>query len=125
MKRDARLRQLSSDHHHALVLAKRATAGEMSADEVRARFDAELAPHFAIEEEILLPALREAGAAELADRTAADHAAIRAALDADALGDFAERLTAHVRFEERELFPISEEQLPGSVLDAIEARTPR
>ena len=62
------------------------------------------------------------------ERTEADHASLRAlALAArggrrDGLVAFAERLTDHVRFEERELFPCCEARLPAAVLDAVEQR---
>lgn len=136
MKRDARLRGLSSEHHRALVLARTLTTliGEGRADEAARRlvegFDRELEPHFRVEEELLLPALRDAGEPELVARTEADHAfmraqasAARAGGDADALA-FAERLTEHVRFEERELFPRCEATLPAAVLDAVARRSP-
>lgn len=130
MKRDERLAGLSSDHHQALVLARRIEAGALSLIEVVARFDAELAPHFAIEEELLLPALRAIGVSDLARRTADDHAKIRDALsraqtgDARALADFAALLAAHVRFEERELFPACEGRLEASVLQEVARRKP-
>ncbi|MCA9774776.1 MAG: hemerythrin domain-containing protein, partial [Myxococcales bacterium] len=70
MKRDPRLHGLSSDHHHALHLARRAVEtarGARGEDpvalrrEARAIFTEELAPHFAVEERILFPALAAAG----------------------------------------------------------------
>ena len=68
MQRDPRLRKLSSDHHHALVLARRLTtlAGDARAVEearetLALAFERELAPHFRIEEDLLLPALHAAG----------------------------------------------------------------
>jgi hypothetical protein len=130
MKRDARLHALSSDHHHALVLARRieraavASVAEAAAD-LRGHFDRELAPHFAVEERVLLPALRLAGLDALAERTLADHASLREHLAAAERGEhprllaFAALLTEHVRFEERELFPACEERLPGAVLDEV------
>lgn len=117
MKRDPRLRELSVDHHHALVVARRAP--ERDAAWLREVFAAELAPHFAIEEERLLPALDRAGGGELVARTLDDHAALRAHVAAGDLHAFAERLVAHVRFEERELFPACEERLDAATLDAI------
>jgi hemerythrin-like domain-containing protein len=131
MRRDPRLRDLSSEHHQALVLARRAsTAPEPQVPEtwaeVRRRFDAELAPHFAIEERLMLPALDAAGEAALAARTRADHEALRALLTGDddavaRLRAFGALLAEHVRFEERELFPTAEARLPADVLDAIAA----
>ena len=120
MKRDARLIGLSSEHHHALVLARRATRNELTLDEAQRRFDEELAPHFPTEEQILLPALRSAGAVELADRTRAEHVEIRAALGRADLAELGRLLTEHVRFEERELFPACEALLSPSVLDAVD-----
>jgi hypothetical protein len=134
MKRDPRLQGLSSEHHQALVLARSLAGIDAPAwDAGRAarfgaRFDAELEPHFRIEEELLLPALRRAGEAALADRTEADHAFLRdraaaaRAGDAEAARALGERLHAHVRFEERELFPCCEALLPGEVLDEVARR---
>ncbi len=131
MRRDPRLRELSSEHHQALVLARRAlTATPPQAPEiwaeVRRRFYAELEPHFEIEERLLLPALEAAGYVALAARTRADHAhlrRLRAGDDDDhgRLQTFGDLLAAHVRFEERELFPAAEACLPPEVLEAVAA----
>lgn len=139
MKRDTRLRRLSSEHHHALVLARELSRHVASHApdapvvlDLRGRFDRELEPHFRVEEAILLPALRAIGEHALVARLEADHSALRAHLAAAERGDaghvasFAERLVEHVRFEERELFPRCEAALPGAVLDAVEgASAPR
>ncbi len=135
MIRDPRLRGLSSEHHAALVLARRVGRTlEWTEDEGASlfrRFERELAPHFRVEEDLLLPALREAGAAHLADRIAGDHAHLRTAVAAARAGDgaaaraFGERLEAHVRFEERELFPMCEELLADAVLDEVARRAPK
>jgi hypothetical protein len=136
MKRDARLHPLSSDHHHALVLARKAHRAAASAEAstiadaaraVREAFERELDPHFRIEEELLLPALEVAGEHEAVRRTLEDHASLRGGLEAlgsaKGLADFASRLEAHVRFEERELFEIAQSKLSEDVLATIEART--
>jgi hemerythrin-like domain-containing protein len=136
MKRDPRLCGLSSDHHRALVLARslveRAAADTLDAEAARdlaTRFEHELEPHFRIEEEVLLPAITLAGEAGLVERTEEDHALLRARAAwagggrIDGLVAFAERLTEHVRFEEHELFPFCEANLPASVLDEIARRT--
>lgn len=135
MKRDVRLQALSSDHHHALALARRLldllAAGQAEASlarEVEACFAADLEPHFRIEEEVLLPGLRAAGAPALVQRTEADHEALRRAAAAISAGDldqiaaFADRLLAHVRFEERELFPCCEACLDGEALEEASRR---
>jgi hypothetical protein len=108
MKRDPRLQPLSRDHHHALVLARRATRGALGIAEVRRAYDAELAPHFAVEESALLPALYAAGRTDLADRMLHEHHEIQAALAREDLSSFGRLLTDHVRFEERDLFPAYE-----------------
>lgn len=140
MKRDPRLRGLSSEHHHALVLARRVraqatswTAADDGAD-LADRFARELAPHFALEESVLLTALHASGDAALialATRTEEDHAflrqsiaAARGAASEAILLAFADRLEAHVRFEERELFPACEAYLAASVLDEVARRAP-
>jgi hemerythrin-like domain-containing protein len=136
MRRDPRLHGLSSDHHQGLVLARTLARheGAWTVDDGAAlarRFEAELEPHFRVEEEVLLPALRAAGAAELVDRTEADHVVLRAHVVAAARGDggaaraFGERLHDHIRFEERELFPACEARLAGAVLDEVARRAPK
>lgn len=139
MKRDPRLVGLSREHHHALVLAvhlgKAVRAqGDLDAAtrELARRFRAEIEPHFRIEEEILLPALRALGADSraLVQRAEADHAWLRAgaaraeAGASDHLAAWAERLSAHVRFEERELFEHGQRVLPSPVLDALALARP-
>lgn len=136
MKRHPRLHGLSSQHHHGLVLAREVTgrvdagtADAAFAREVSARFDREVEPHFAVEEEVLVAALRAARELALVGRTEADHAFLRAQVAAardgrpEGLGAFAERLVDHIRFEERELFPRCEEILPAAVLEEADRRT--
>jgi hypothetical protein len=139
MQRDPRLRPLSSDHHHALVLARRASrAGERCGPtdpetmwrELVELFASELEPHFALEERLLLPALEEAGEVELVARARADHAALRACIGAAEAGDvcarlrtFGSLLTDHVRFEERRLLEVAQQRLSPGALDAIARAT--
>jgi hemerythrin-like domain-containing protein len=95
------------------------------------RFDTELEPHFRIEDEVLLPALRRVGAGSLAARTEADHAFLRTTVVAARQGEgtaaraFGERLSDHVRFEERELFPACEAALSADVLATVALRAPK
>ncbi len=134
MKRDPRLQDLSRDHHHALVLARQSRAAAKGTDAgvrdqlaaARTKFELDLLPHFAVEEELLLPALEAAGCVELVDRTRADHERLKALLDASEPGDDRERLRRfgqllrdHVRFEESELFPAAEERLDPGTLTAV------
>lgn len=115
MKRHPALRQLSSDHHAGLVLARKARqAAEGSAHDQRyawttlvARFHAELEPHFKLEEKGLLVALWRAGETALVERTLTEHEDMRGLIAQDRpenLARFGELLRVHIRFEERDLF---------------------
>lgn len=128
MKRDPRLRGLSSEHHHALVLARALLAAAESGkcmEDLSRRFQGELEPHFQVEERWLLSGLEAAGERDLVARTLEDHTFLRATVQAAQRGDpaamraFAERLQEHVRFEERTLFPACEALLPGDLLEAM------
>lgn len=132
MKRHPELLELSREHHTALSLVQRgrqavasrdAAALENVAQELERRFRDDLEPHFQEEETGWLPSLAAGGQAVLVNRTLAEHADLRrlaAALTADpaTTGLFCELLHAHVRFEERELFPALESYLPAAPLTA-------
>ena len=139
MKRDPRLHPLSHEHHQALVLARRATRAA-SADgdrqtevwnEVVRTFHQDLAPHFAIEEEVILPALDNESHAHLAQRTRDEHVELRRLVcdnpqeTKDRLASFGAFLHDHVRFEERELFPALEADGDDEVLEAVAAACKR
>jgi hemerythrin-like domain-containing protein len=126
MKRSPVLQPLSREHHTALALAKASERAARSGDEVQVRlacqrvihaFIDELEPHFQFEEVSLLPLLSSTATQPLVERTLADHRQLRGLLDAlrqsdaGALDSFGKCLTAHVRFEERELFPVFESLL--------------
>ena len=123
MKRSPFLQPLSREHHAALVLARACERAGRSgnADDVAAtcaralrEYAAQIEAHFDLEEQRLLPLLQGDAGQALVRRTLADHRALRALLDglrqndAAALARFGETLAAHVRFEERELFPAIE-----------------
>lgn len=123
MKRSKFLQPLSREHHAALVLAKACERAAQSEDEIQVRttckhatgvFRADLEPHFQIEEASLLPMLFGTESELLADRTLEDHKNLRSLInmvrlnDAKALGNFGKCLSDHVRFEERDLFPVLE-----------------
>ena len=132
MQRDPNLVRLSRDHHTGLVLAKRArelatteaTERCTAWTEMQARFANELEPHFQLEEQGLLPALRAAGEDVLVDRTLTEHAELRrliASADPSAPQRFGEALAAHIRFEEAGLFETAQRVLAADVLDALGA----
>src|SRR4051812_40055300 len=133
MKRHEALEQLSRDHHQALFQAMRLKrAGEEDAGTVLADFlDFWFSVghlHFRAEEEVLLPAYSAYAdaSAEPVVRVLVDHVEIRR--EAHELGGLKEdpeperlhalgaRLDAHVRHEERVLFPLIEEALPDDEL---------
>ena len=129
MKRSATLQPLSREHHTALSLAKTCERAAQSGDDDQVNkacqraiqaFSAELEPHFQFEEQSLLPLLHGVETRQLEQRTLADHQQLRELLDGlrqgntGALDRFGKCLSAHVRFEERELFPALESLLPAS-----------
>lgn len=130
MKRTPELTPLSHDHHQALFLAHRLRRAEEPNDANTAllRFwRTHGRRHFEIEEGILLPAwfALDAGADHvMAARVSAEHLTIRAfvrragskGVELIELQKAGELLAAHVRFEERELFPLIEERLDAEAL---------
>lgn len=130
MQRSPALQPLSREHHSALKLAKACerAAGSSNEAEVErvcrralAACASELKAHFETEEQALLPLLTGTPEQPLAERTLAEHRQLYTMLDglqrndAATLDRFGRCLAAHVRFEERELFPVVENRLrnPG------------
>lgn len=124
MKRDERLVELSREHHAALKLArqlKRAPSSRRERDALSQTVQAlriDLEFHFEDEEVRLLPVLWHCGRADLAERLCSEHVELRALLGEAVGGRALERLgkvlEAHVRFEEREMFPFLEAYWTGS-----------
>ena len=123
MKRSLVLQPLSREHHTALALAKACEQAAQSGDAALVRqacqraihaFADELEPDFQVEEQSLLPLLQGSETQPLVQRTLADHQQLRGLLEGlrqnevETLNSFGKYLTAHVRFEERELFPMIE-----------------
>jgi hypothetical protein len=134
VKRDPALVGLSHDHHQALYAAmrmRRATAADVGdvRDVVSAFWRDHGAEHFRIEEEVLLPAYASVGDPrdEAVVTVLVDHVWIRERmqrLQADALSqaelqELGERLDAHVRHEERVLFPLIEGTLAPDALATL------
>lgn len=135
MKRFSELRELSEDHHHGLVLARKAHQAASRGQElqvsrvwkeVEETFASELEPHFEIEEKYIGVPLRNAGELELVDRLHAEHKELRewfrseAGRSAADLALFGKLLERHIRIEERELFEAAQEQLDSQTLKAVE-----
>ena len=136
MKRHRALVELSRDHQHALAIAqglRRATTHDAphAAAAFQAFWNAEGRVHFRVEGEVLLPVFASRGDARhpAVVQVLVDHVEIRSAarrvttkaaslVELHQLGD---RLTAHVRLEERELFPLIEATLTECELDSLGA----
>jgi len=121
MLRDKNLVPLSRQHQHALALCVRIERASPIAvsdlaswqEEMVEHFRSEIGIHFAAEEQVLFPAAR--GFAELVlvvEELIAEHGELRAMferatgqkLSAGDLRDFAQKLSGHIRKEERVLF---------------------
>jgi hemerythrin-like domain-containing protein len=146
MKRTPELRTLSEDHHHGLVQARRlrkaAEADEADSAETVVKgfldfWQKDTALHFRKEEEVLLPVMARYGgdlSREPLVEMIQDHARIRGLvmqLSDEAIGgnvrpetlhEIGERLEAHIRLEERVVFPLIEESLSEAALTELAAR---
>lgn len=139
MKRHRTLVPLSHDHHYALVEARRLRcaaegSGSSTAASAFLRFFAsETVGHFRAEEELLFPTVvdfpeaREPIVQALLEhqRIRARAALLRDGLDdgralADTMRELGELLAAHVRHEERRLFPLIESLLDNRTLAELE-----
>jgi hypothetical protein len=143
MKRDDRLRMLSWDHHHGLVMSLRierelpdADADALAAlySDLVAFWSAGLLPHFRTENECLLARLvRHLPTSDEAIRkTQTDHLSLEALVvtmrdtESDdvrrsALAEFGASLKAHIRWEESVLFETTQQQLTEPEMDALGA----
>ncbi len=143
MKRHPSLRDLSVDHHHALVQAHRLQSADTDAQTQQATFDdfvrfwrEHTRPHFREEDEALLPFFARYGDIdqEPIRQMQREHILIRrdvAALLTMSAGDSSTRnaamqalgrqLEAHVRLEERVVFPLIEEALPEEAIFQLPA----
>lgn len=130
MKRDRNLRNLSSDHHQALTLTRKISAAikdrkdnpELIA-QVKTVFQNDLAPHFDLEEQAILPELTRAGEVALVNRTLEEHVELTRLVSGletpGYLKTFAELLKAHVKFEEKIVFETCQNVLDASALERI------
>jgi hemerythrin-like domain-containing protein len=134
MKRATELRNLSSDHHRALVFAKKAKAAASEENstisdiwqEIEHYYSTELKNHFHIEETYIGSQLESLGKTELVEQLFREHKAIRdffksdSSRTADDLKCFGKLLEQHVRFEERELFNVAQASLSHEALASVE-----
>jgi hemerythrin-like domain-containing protein len=121
MLRDKNLIPLSRQHQHALALCVRVDRAMPIADadlaawqaEIAQIFQSEISIHFVAEETVVFPAARKyAELTELLDDLLADHTALRESfaqaeagtMSAAELSAFGQRMSSHIRKEERQLF---------------------
>ena len=136
MKRSKHLEPLSHDHYEGLVIAGRLQKGlsKQAPPDVMAAYvvhfwKTHLAHHFQQEETYLVPLLEESSSTEeLAERMVKEHQRIRelvtraeedASSSAQPLAELSRLMKAHIRFEEREVFPALEAQMPEAVLREV------
>lgn len=145
-KRHPSLVTLSHDHHHGLALALRLRQGDSAlltdgwvhdrheqARRVADFYQTELRRHFLAEEQVLFPAMRRyvPAASELIDRLVLQHRQLEEIIDgvtgpsvrdlSSLLVRLGEVLEQHIRSEERELFPMYEDNIPGNAARHIQA----
>jgi hemerythrin-like domain-containing protein len=145
MRRHPSLRPFSDDHHQGLVNARRLRRAASRdagnpADTARDFLDywqRDTSLHFLKEEEVLLPVLARYGG-DLGERPIlqmlSQHARIRGLamqlsdelkqdkIRDDTLQTLGEQLEAHIRLEERQVFPLIEETLPERALQEVASR---
>ena len=131
-RRHESLIPLSREHHYGLMLCLRIHRGlpahgrdetwlRAKAAQAAQFFASDLTPHFKAEEEALFPAMRDfRGASDLLSELQSEHRELErlagrlggadAAELSETLGKFADLLEAHIRKEERELFPLYEKE---------------
>lgn len=130
MKRSEHLEPLSHDHYEGLTVAARIRKGlrnESPPNEIAAYvanfWEEHLSTHFELEEELLLPLMSEMQA--LADRMLDEHRKIETLVTGaretendvrSTLEELSDMMKAHIRFEERTLFPAIEEKATPEAL---------
>jgi hemerythrin-like domain-containing protein len=133
MLRDKNLIPLSRQHQHALALCVRIDRASPVADaelaawqaEIAQHFQSEIRVHFAAEEQVLFPAARRfPDLSALIEDLLTDHAVLRESfahaeagrMSGTELSAFGQRMSAHVRKEERHLFERLQELMSGDDL---------
>lgn len=133
---------LSREHQYALMLCLRIHRGliereadtdwlELKAGHAVRFFEGEMLTHFQAEEESLFPAMSEISEAKpIIDELLVEHERIRKLIAqlgklelsslAPALKEFADTLEAHIRKEERELFPIYEQHASPEIIARVQ-----
>jgi iron-sulfur cluster repair protein YtfE (RIC family) len=137
LKRHASLIPLTHDHHHALVQARRLRVAAEGSDRERLRqtqeflhfFEADTVKHFRQEEELVFPLVVDLpGAEPILEHALMDHIRIHGLVrqlmlehdqgdpQAATMTRAAAMLEAHIRLEEKTLFPLIERLAPKDLL---------
>jgi len=134
MLRDKSLIPLSHQHQHALALCVRIERASPIPDadlaawhaEIAQLFQTEIGIHFAAEEQVLFPAACEFVELKgLVEELRSDHEWLRqqsgkiGALSADHVRALGQRLSEHIRKEERQLFERMQELLSRKQLESL------
>jgi hemerythrin-like domain-containing protein len=139
MLRDKSLIPLSHQHQRALALCVRIDRAQPIPGkdppawqaEIDQHFQQEVKIHFSAEEQVLFPAARQfPELIALVEDLIADHAALRESfsqaevqsMSAGSLAAFAQRLSAHIRKEERQLFERLQQLMTPKELAALGAQ---
>jgi hemerythrin-like domain-containing protein len=136
MLRDKSLIPLSHQHQQALALCVRIDRARPipNADleawqaEIEQHFAKEISVHFSAEESVIFPAARRFPVLiPLVEELIEDHGSLRESfaqadmrlMSADSLGAFANKLSAHIRKEERQLFEQLQQLMNAGELAAL------
>ncbi|ESU29201.1 hypothetical protein FLJC2902T_05910 [Flavobacterium limnosediminis JC2902] len=129
LKRVKELQSLSREHHHGLLLCWKIRTGfAKNVSPVRMKrytdwfYMKYLLPHFELEEEYVFPVLKKDH--ELIRKALTDHRRLRRLFNQSInielnLGLIEEELEAHIRFEERVLFPEIQNSATSEQLEKI------
>ncbi len=130
LERHPLLRPLSREHHQGLLLCWRIRRDLVARtdpwqvlEECRAVFHSDLLPHFAVEEEVVFPVLGSEH--PLVRQAVTEHRRLSRLFQQEGdpqttLSRIGNELEAHIRFEERVLFPVVQEQATPEELDRID-----
>jgi hemerythrin-like domain-containing protein len=139
MLRDKNLIPLSRQHQHALALCVRIDRASPVGDadlaawqaEIAQHFQSEIGIHFTAEEQVLFPAARRLPElVALLNELLTDHVALRdsfakaesAKMSAAELSAFGQRMSTHIRKEERQLFERMQELMSPQELALLGQR---
>ena len=135
IKRSRQLSPLSRDHHEGLLLVWKIRQGlrngtdiNLIADYTKWFWQKDLENHFREEEEILAPYLN---GEPMIKRMFEEHQLIQTRIHdentvtEESLLQLATLVNDHIRFEERQLFPLAEKMITEEDLDAIESQLKR